>query len=66
MRDIRFDGLSDDTKILSIGSLFRKTNGSQWGVNLGLFPAQNKKSLTLSNAPVLVRKRVLNPSAEPK
>jgi len=66
MRNIRFDGLSDDTKILSIGSLFRKTNGSQWGVNLGLSPAQDKKYLTLSNAPVLVRKRVLNPLAEPK
>jgi hypothetical protein len=66
MRDIRFDGLSDDTKILSIGSLFRKVNGSQWGINLGLSPEQDKKYLTLSNAPVLVRKRVLNPSTEPK
>jgi hypothetical protein len=66
MRNIKFDGLSDDTRILSIGSLFRKTNGSQWGINLGLSPAQDKKYLTLSNAPVLVRKRVLNPLAEPK
>jgi hypothetical protein len=66
MRNIRFDGLSDDTKILSIGSLFRKANGSQWGINLGLSPAQDKKYLTLSNAPVLARKRVLNPSTEPK
>jgi len=66
MREIRFEGLSTDTKILSIGSLFRKSDGSQWGVNLGFLPAQNKKSLTLSHATVLVRKRVLNPSVEPK
>lgn len=66
MQEIRFDGLSNDTKILSIGSLFRKANGSQWGINLGLFPEQNKKSLTLSNAPILARRRVLNPSSETK
>jgi hypothetical protein len=66
MRNIKFDGLSADTRILSIGSLFRKTNGSQWGINLGLSPAQDKKYLTLSNAPVLVRKRALNPLSEPK
>jgi len=66
MGNIHFDGLSGDTKILSVGSLFRKLNGSQWGINLDFSPSQNKTSLGLSNAPVLARRRVLNPSAETK
>jgi len=64
MRSIHFEGLVDDTKILSVGSLFRKQEGTRWGVNLGLSPTQHKTSLTLSNAPVLARRRVLNPSSE--
>jgi len=42
MRDIRFDGLSDDTKILSIGSLFRKTNGSL-GRQFGIISCSEQK-----------------------
>ncbi|MGZ8236385.1 MAG: Tn7-like element transposition protein TnsE [Methylobacter sp.] len=64
MQSVHIDGVVDDTKIMSIGSLFKKQNGSRWGINLGLFPSQNKTSLTLSNAPVLARKRILNPTAE--
>jgi len=64
MHGIRFEGLSDDCKILSIGSLFRNLNGSRWGINLGFSSKQNKPSLTLSNAPILARRRVLNPSTE--
>lgn len=64
MQSVRIDGMVDDTKIMSIGSLFKKQNGSRWGINLGLFPSQDKASLSLSNAPVLARRRVLNPTAE--
>ncbi len=64
MQSVRIDGVVDDTKIMSIGSLFKKQNGSRWGINLGLFPSQDKASLTLSNAPVLARRRILNPTAE--
>lgn len=38
MQDIRFDKVSDDTTILAIGSLFRRIDNSQWGVNLDLVP----------------------------
>ncbi|MGZ5009834.1 MAG: Tn7-like element transposition protein TnsE [Methylobacter sp.] len=64
MQSVRIDGVVDDSKIMSIGSLFKKQNGSRWGINLGLFPSQDKTSLTLSNAPVLARRRILNPTAE--
>ena len=36
MQDIRFDKVSDDTTILAIGSLIRRIDNSQWGVNLDL------------------------------
>ncbi|SFC47683.1 Tn7-like element transposition protein TnsE [Pseudoalteromonas denitrificans] len=61
MQGIRFDNLKDNTTISSIGSFFRRIDGSQWGVNLELWPYQNKKSLTVSQLPILVRRRVLNP-----
>ena len=63
MQGIRFEHLSDDTEIKAIGSLFRRINGSQWGINLGFYPFQPKSSLTVSNAPVLVRRRILNPTS---
>jgi len=57
---VRFAQFADDVTIQAIGSLFRKLNGPKWGVNLGLFPVQEKHALLISNAPVLVRKRILN------
>ncbi len=38
MQDIRFEKVSDDTTILAIGSLFRRVNHTQWGINLDLAP----------------------------
>ena len=64
MQDIRFDKVSDDTTILAIGSLFRRIDNSQWGVNLDLVPKAEAGSLRVSNIPVLARKRVLNPTQE--
>ncbi len=58
MQDIRFDKVSDDTTILAIGSLFRRIDNSQWGVNLDLVPKAEAGSLRVSNIPVLARKRV--------
>lgn len=49
-----------DTVLQSFGSLFRKTNGSTWGINLKVSPKQEAKSLSFSQAPVLVRKRLYN------
>ncbi|MBO9496484.1 hypothetical protein J7438_20720 [Thalassotalea sp. G20_0] len=62
MQGIRFEHLADDTQVRAIGSLFRRTTGSQWGINLGFYPFQPKKSLTVSHAPVLARRRVFNPT----
>lgn len=62
MQGIHFDQIADDSRINAIGPLFRKVDGSQWGINLGFFPSQKKRSLTVSNVPVLARKRVLNPT----
>jgi hypothetical protein len=66
LQGIRFDTIKDNTTILSIGSLFRKADGSDWGVNIELWPNQNKKSLSVSQLPILVRKRVLNPTEAKK
>lgn len=66
MQDIRIDGLVDNTCILGFGSFFRRVNGSQWGINLELWPIQSKYSLRVSQLPILVRRRILNPSEIPK
>jgi|APLak6261664640_1056046.scaffolds.fasta_scaffold01689_3 hypothetical protein len=62
MQNIKFDQLADDTRIQSIGNFFRKDNESTWGINLGFNPNQKTSALKISNAPVLVRKRTLNPT----
>lgn len=59
-----FAHLDSDVQLNSIGSLFKKKNGTSWGINLLFNPRQKKSSLTISNAPVLVRKRILNPTKE--
>lgn len=66
MQDIQIDGVKDNTRIQAFGSLFRRLDGSQWGINLVLQPAQNKRSLRISQLPVLVRRRVINPTEPPK
>ena len=66
MQDIRFEKVSDDTTILAIGSLFRRVNNTQWGINLDLAPQAEIGSLRVSNLPVLARKRVLNPTQKHK
>ncbi|MEQ1528508.1 MAG: Tn7-like element transposition protein TnsE [Methylococcales bacterium] len=62
MHDIKIEGIDDDVTITAIGRLYRRVNGSQWGVNLRFFPNQEKRSLSISQAPILIRKRVLNPT----
>lgn len=60
MQSFKCEGLDDDIQIQSLGSLFRRIGGHQWGVNVGFSPSQEKSSLTMSNAPVLIRRVVLN------
>jgi hypothetical protein len=64
MSGIYFEGILENSKIQSIGSLFRRVTGSRWEINLALSPKQDKTRLTMSNAPVLVRRRVLNPTED--
>lgn len=57
-------GFKDDTWINGIGNLYRKKGAIQWGINLSIHPKgdNGKDSTSLSNAPVLVRKRKINPT----
>jgi hypothetical protein len=65
MNEYRFKKFDDDVKILGIGSLFRRHSGGKWYVNLQLAPSQRSSSyLSLSNAPILARRRVINPTTE--
>ena len=59
-----FEGVLENSKIQSIGSLFRRVDGSRWQLNLALSPKQDKTRFTMSSAPVLVRRRVLNPTED--
>ncbi|MDR9983641.1 MULTISPECIES: Tn7-like element transposition protein TnsE [Gammaproteobacteria] len=63
---IQLKGFKDDTWINGIGNFYRKKDGVQWGINLSVHPRgeSGKDSTTLSNAPILVRKRKLNPTQE--
>ena len=50
----------NDAIVQAIGNFFRPINGSRWAVNILL--SSEWSHLTLSHAPLLARKRILNPS----
>jgi len=61
MNKFRIDGFSDDSLINGIGSLFRRIEGSRWYINIFTFPVKKERSyLTLSQATLLARQRILN------
>lgn len=62
MQGIQIDGLKDNTNILAFGSLFRRVNGPQWGINRELWSAQEKRALRVLQLPVLVINQTLNPT----
>jgi hypothetical protein len=64
MNKYQFKKFDDDVKILGIGSLFRWHSDSKWYVNLQLAPSQRSSHLSLSNAPILARRRIVNPTTE--
>lgn len=64
MRNFHFEGFEDDVKILYFGSMFRGIDRANWNINIGFYPRQDKSSLTVSQAPVLVRDRYLNPTVD--
>lgn len=59
-------GFKDDTWINGIGELFRKIDGVQWGINLSIYPSKERghDAITISNAPIIARKRVINPTKD--
>jgi hypothetical protein len=60
MDSFRIEGLAEDVRILSLGTLFRSVDGSRWNISIQFSPKQTKTSLTMSNAPILARRRTLN------
>jgi hypothetical protein len=60
MKNLKIDGLDDNVTILALGSLFRRSDLSRWGMNVLFSKNQEKSSLSVSQAPILARKRVLN------
>lgn len=60
----RLGGFEDNTWINGIGSVFKRADGSQWGINLSIYPRKTRgsDSVLLSQAPILVRKNVINPT----
>lgn len=59
-------GFKDDTWLNGIGDLFCKKDGVRWGVNLSIYPGKEagSDSTSLSNAPLLVRKNIINPTKD--
>lgn len=67
MERFSFTHLKDENiKIQGITSLFKQKNGSRWAVNLVYSPKQTKQSISMSNAPILSRQRLLNPTEHQK
>lgn len=64
MPEFSFSEIGADACIGAIGSLFRPIGGGRWSINVDFWPRQKKTYLSMSNAPVLSRKRVLNSDKE--
>lgn len=61
---MKFRGVDTDSTIKCIGSLFRRIDGSGWRVNIKLTPSQNKRHMSVSQLPVLARRRIINPTEQ--
>lgn len=61
----RIKKLADDSKILSIGSLFRGVGNKTWSIDIE-FNGGVSDSLQFSNIPILARKRMLNATEQYK
>lgn len=59
--DFRYTHIDDDSKILGLGSLFRRTDRKQWSLNLFL-SGKNQRPINFGAAPILARYRILNPT----
>ena len=59
-------GFKDDTWLNGIGDFFCRVGGIRWGINLSIYPSKEhgKDATSLSNAPMLVRKKIINPTKD--
>ncbi|CAI2051537.1 Uncharacterised protein [Serratia fonticola] len=61
---LRIKGITNNSKIVEVGSFFRLKTDTEWRINVGLEPAQGKAYLSISQLPVIARKKVLNATEE--
>ncbi|WP_392340689.1 Tn7-like element transposition protein TnsE [Moritella marina] len=60
MNNLHIDGFEDNTEIHGFGSFFKHNNAARWNINLSVSPNQTKQFTSLSQAPILTRKRIIN------
>lgn len=61
---MKFKYVLDDSQVKGIGALFRRQDESNWYVNVALFPNQNKRYFSVSQLPVMARRRIFNATSE--
>lgn len=61
--EAKYKHLDDDSKITGIGSLFRGLDRKLWAINLD-FAGKKSNSVQFSAAPILARRRILNPTSK--
>lgn len=53
-------GITDNSRIKEIGSVYRRLGGSDWRINVKLVPGQSKETFNISQLALITRRRVLN------
>lgn len=56
--------VEENSKVLEIGSLFRRLKSADWSVNVKLSPKQKKGYWKIANLSLLARRRIFNPTEE--
>lgn len=61
----KITGIKNDSQIKAIGNIHRHLNNAGWRINIQLEPGKDKRSLGISQIPLLARRRVINATEEP-
>lgn len=61
-----FKGVPSNSTIHAIGRLFRRLDNANWRIHVKLMPSQKTKDFSVSQLPVLARRRVLNSAENPR
>lgn len=64
MNNLHIDGFEDNTVINGFGSFFKHNDAARWNINLNVSPNQKKHYTSLSQAPILTRKRIINATSD--